>query len=138
MAAKIGLGIVVAYESATPGTYTAVGEVYDVTPPEKTMETVDATNHSHTDGVRRKIAGLIDSGTASFQVAFDPALTVYAAINTILDARAVKNWKFTYPGGANTILPALVVGLGREVPLDDKMVITVSLEGAAPSTEAAS
>ena len=60
MAKKVGLGIILAYESTTPGTFTAVGELYDFSPYEISADTVDVTDHSNTDGIRRKIAALID------------------------------------------------------------------------------
>jgi hypothetical protein len=58
MAKKIGLGVAVAYESTTPGTFTTVGEVYDVTLNEVTTDTVDVTDHSATDRIKRFIAAL--------------------------------------------------------------------------------
>ena len=138
MAAKIGLGMVLAYESSTPGTYTAVGGLYDVTANELSMDTVDVTNHGHSDGYRRFIGALIDGGEVSGTLEFDPALTVYGALKTIMETRAAKNWKVTYPGGANTIVSALLTNMGRETPLDDKMTLPITLKVSGPSTEAAS
>jgi hypothetical protein len=139
MAAKIGLGTVVAYESSTPGTYTTVGEIFEFSGTSLSMDTVDATDFSHTDGHRRFIAGLIDAGEVTFTLHFDPALTVYGAIDTIFKARTAKNWKFTYAGSTvNTIVSALVTGLGRAVPMDEKMTMEVTLKLSGTLTEAAS
>jgi hypothetical protein len=139
MAAKIGLGTVVAYESTTSGTYTTVGEIFEFSGTSLSMDTVDATDFSHTDGHRRFIAGLIDAGEVTFTLHFDPALTVYGAIDTIFKARTAKNWKFTYAGSTvNTIVSALVTGLGRAVPMDEKMTMEVTLKLSGTLTEAAS
>ena len=139
MAAKIGLGTVVAYESVTPGTYTTVGEVFDFSGTSTSMDTVDATDFSHTDGHRRFLAGLIDAGEITFTLNFDPALTVYGTIDTFYKARTAKNWKFSYAGSTvNTIVSALVTGIGRAVPMDDKMTMEVSLKVSGVMTEAAS
>jgi hypothetical protein len=139
MAAKIGLGTIVAYESVTPGTYTTVGEVFDFSGTSSSMDTVDSTDFSNTDGHRRFIAGLIDAGEITFTLNYDPALTVYGAIDTLYKARTHKNWKFTYAGSTvNTIVSALITGLGRAVPMDDKMSMEVSLKISGLMTEAAS
>jgi hypothetical protein len=138
MADKIGLGLIVAYESATPGTYTAVGDVREFDAHTITVDTVDVTNFGHTDGFRRFIAALADAGEVSFTISYDPALTVYTALQTIATARALKNWKFTYLGGANTIVSAILTSLGRAVPLDDSMTVEVTLKVSGAPTEAAS
>lgn len=140
MAAKIGLGTTVGYET-TPGsgTYTTVGEVFEFSPPASSMDTVDATDFSHTDGHRRFIAGLIDAGEVTFTLHYDPALTVYGAIDTIYKARVPRKWKFIYAGSTvNTVIDALVTGLGRAVPMDDKMTMEVTLKVSGTMTEAAS
>lgn len=138
MAAKIGLGMALAYESVTPGTFTPLGELYDVTPNEITVETTDVTNHSHTDGYRRFLATLISGGEISGVLAYDPALTVYTALKTIAEARAIKNWRITYPGGANTTVAAILTSVGRTTPMDDRMECPISLLISGPATEAAS
>jgi hypothetical protein len=139
MAAKIGLGTTVAYESATPGTYTPIGETFEFEPPTLSMDTIDSTDFSHTDGYRRFIGGLIDGGEITFTLNFDPAGTVYGALETILETRAVKNWKFAYAGSTvNTIVSALITSLGRVVPMDDKMSMPVTLKVSGLLTEAAS
>jgi hypothetical protein len=139
MAAKIGLGTTVAYESATPGTYTSVGEVFEFEPPTLTMDTVESSDFSHTDGYRRYIGGLIDGGEITFTLNFDPAGTIYGTLETLMETRAVKNWKFVYAGSTvNTIASALVTSMGRAVPRDDRMTMSVTLKVAAGLTEAAS
>ncbi len=140
MAAKIGLGTTVGYET-TPasGTYTTVGEVIEFSPPSSSMDTVDATDFSHVDGHRRFIAGLIDAGEVSFTLHYDPALTVYGALDTIYKARVQRKWRFAYAGSTvNTVIDALVTGLGRAVPMDDKMTMEVTLKVSGLMVEAAS
>lgn len=139
MAAKIGLGTTVAYET-TPGsgTYTVVGEVFEVTIPETSMETVDATDFSHTDAHRRKIAGLIELGEASFTLHYDPALTVFTSLDTFYKSRVSRRWRFAYAGSAvNTIIEAFITGMGREVPMDEKMTLAITLTPSGVMTEAA-
>lgn len=138
MAAKIGLGMTLAYESTTPGVYTTLGELYDVTANEITVETADVTNHSHTDGYRRFIATMIDGGEIAGTLAYDPALTVYGALKTIAESRAAKNWKVTYPGGSNTIASGILTSLGRTTPMDDRMECTIGIKVSGQPAEASS
>jgi hypothetical protein len=138
MAAKIGLGMILAYESVVPGTYTPLGELYDVTPNEITVETTDVTNHSHTDGYRRFIATLISGGEITGVLAYDPALTVYAALKTIAESRAIKKWRITYPGGATTTVDGILTSVGRTTPMDDRMECPIGILISGGTTEAAS
>lgn len=140
MAAKIGLGTTVGYET-TPGsgTYTTVGEVIEFSPPASSMDTVDATDFSHSDGHRRFIAGLIDAGEITVTFNFDPALSVYGAIDTIYKSRVIRKWRFAYAGSTvNTVVDAFVTGLSRAVPMDDKMTMEITLKVSGTMTEAAS
>lgn len=140
MAAKIGLGTTVGYET-TPGggAYTTVGEVFEFSGTSSSMDTVDSTDFSHSDGHRRFIAGLIDAGEITFTMNFDPALTVYAAIDTLYKARVIRKWRFAYAGSTvNTVVDAFVIGLSRAVPMDDKMTMEISLKLSGTMTEAAS
>ena len=140
MASKIGLGTTIGYE-ATPGgaVYTTLGEVFDFSGTSSSLDTVDVTDFSHTDGHRRFIAGLIDAGEITFTLNFDPALTVYGALDTLYKARVERKWKFTYAGSTvNTVVNAICTGLGRAVPIDDRMSVEVSLKVTGTMTEAAS
>jgi hypothetical protein len=56
-----------------------------------------------------------------------------------METRAVKNWKFVYAGSTvNTIASALITSLGRVVPMDDRMTMSVTLKVSGLLTEAAS
>jgi hypothetical protein len=140
MGAKIGLGTTVAYET-TPGsgTYTPIGEVFEFSPPSSSMDTVDSTDFSHSDGHRRFIAGLIDAGEVAFTLNYDPALTVYGALDTIYKARVSRKWRFTYAGSTvNTVIEGFITGLARAVPVDDRMSLEVTLKVSGLLAEAAS
>ncbi len=140
MAGKIGLGTTVGYET-TPGggTYTTLGEVFDFSGTSSSMDTVDVTDFSHSDGHRRFIPGLIDPGEVSFTLNFDPALTVYGTLDTMYKARVPRKWRFAYAGSTvNTVVDAIVTGLGRAIPMDDKMALEVTLKITGLMTEAAS
>jgi hypothetical protein len=74
----------------------------------------------------------------TFTLNFDPALAVYGAIDTIYKARTQRKWRFAYAGSTvNTVIDGFVTGLGRAVPMDDKMTMGITLKASGTMTEAA-
>lgn len=138
MAADIGLGVTIGIESATPGTYTTLGAVFAISEPSASMDTIDVTEMSHTDGARRFIGGLIDEGEATFSVHYDPEQTSYTTLRTQFLTRAAKNYKITHVGGATRVFSALITGVSKETPLDDKMTCEFTLKVSGLVTEAVS
>lgn len=138
MPADIGLGITIAFESATPGTFTVIGSVNAIQEPGLSVDSIDVTEFGHTNAFRRFIAGLIDAGEASFSLHYDPEVTQYGDIYTLGAARTVKNWKITHVGGATRTFSAFITGLTPATPLDDKMTCDITLKVSGAPTVAAS
>lgn len=138
MATDIGLGITIAYESATPGTFTTVGAVTEITEPSISVDSIDATEYGHTNAFRRFIPGLIDAGEPTFTVHYDPEATQYGDLYTLASGRTVKNWKITHVGGATRTFSAFITGLTPATPMDDKMTCAFTLKVSGAPTVAAS
>lgn len=100
-----------------------VGEVVDLSPPNKSKDAVDATNHDSEDAYREFIAGLKDGGEIQItfnrvgddvgQTACDAALEYMGKVWVFIDLpfATVKRWA----------IRVIVTGVEDEVPLDDKM-----------------
>lgn len=56
-------------------TWTTIAGVRDITGPSSSLNTVDASAHDSTSGVKEFVAGMLDSGEISFELAFDPEET---------------------------------------------------------------
>lgn len=135
MAHKLGLGMTIAYDVS--GSYTTVGEVIDIQMPGLSIDTVDATDHSHTDGIRRKIAGLGEWGEATFTIAYDPALAVYGTLATFAESRGSRLWRIQHAGtptGSTTTFGAIITNIQPETPLDDRMTCQITLTPTATQT----
>jgi predicted secreted protein len=132
-AAAIGYSTTFAIESATPGTYTTLGEVADVTPPSLTRETDDATHMGSANRVREYIAGLRDSGEASVVLNYVPGGAAWDLLKAAYDSDAPVNYKITFPNAATVTFPALITELAPTTPMTGKMSLAAKfkLSGAA-------
>lgn len=106
---------------------TKIAEVFDVTPGAATSDRVDAT-HMESPGRRREyVAGLIDSGEASFGMNFVPGSASDALIRGHMTSGDVLPHKIEFPNGVTVTYDASVTGYERAVPVDDRMTATVTV-----------
>lgn len=113
-------------------------QVLDVTPPEVSRESVD-TSHMGTAapaagsfGNRTFIFGkLVDGGELSFEIHFDPddvppihELAEQIKITFPVPAGLTNGAEWEFPGAMTSYAPA--------VPLDDKMVASITVKVAGP------
>lgn len=130
------LGTIFAIESVTPGTYTTLADIMSIQEPEASMGTWDDTLLSHTDGIKRRGAGLIEYGPASITISYDGESTTYTTITTQFLTRTSKNYKITLPGSSTRIFGAFITNISKETPIDDKMSCTIEFTPAGAVTEA--
>lgn len=107
-----------------------IGEVFNITPPGGTADRVDAT-HMKSPGRRREyIAGLIDSGEASFEINFVPGSETDQFIRRLLTSGEIVEHQIEFPNGVTVTYDASITGYEKTVPLDDRMTATITV---APS-----
>jgi hypothetical protein len=123
--AAIGNGSEFQIESATPGTFTTIAEVTDITPPNETVNAI--TYGSLSSEYVQSIAGLIDPGETSFEMSFLPGSTSETQILAALRGRMAKNFRIVFPNLATWTFPGLVTGYEPAVPSDDRMTATVTI-----------
>jgi predicted secreted protein len=93
-------GIVFSLTSANGGTFYDMGEVLSVTPPTRTMGTIDITNHGTTDYFREFLPGMIDPGTVTFTANYVSSSSwANELITDIMAARSLINWKIELSTG---------------------------------------
>jgi len=131
----IGYATTLELENAdSPGDYTQLGEVTNVTPPSDTIDQIDAT-HMQSPGRRREfISGLIDGGEGSFDLNYVPGSTTDDLINAWISSGDTRNLKITYPNHVTETFPAIPTGYTRNVPVDDKMSSTLTAKKAGDTT----
>ncbi|MDE3797596.1 phage tail protein [Sinorhizobium meliloti] len=132
--AKIGYGTIYEVWDATPSPagFVEIAEVFSVTPGAATADRIDAT-HMQSPGRRREyIAGLIDSGEASFEINWVPGSASDLLLRELFESGAVVEHRITFPGAARVTYEASIIGFEKSVPVDDRMTatITVAVSGA--------
>ncbi len=81
-------------------TFTAVGQVVEVTPPTVTRGTTPVPAHDDTGGIPKFADALYDGGQVQFRVKHDPALATHDAATGIREAindGATRDWRIILP-----------------------------------------
>jgi hypothetical protein len=137
--AEIGLGATFSYET-TPGggSYTALGDVFSITPPDIKVDTTDITDYSHTDGFRRHLATMLDGGEGTVEFYYDPESAVPAAVKALATTKTARLYKIVFAGGGNKIFSGIVTGISWTTPLDDVCTCALTIKQTGTSTDAVS
>lgn len=110
-AAMIGYGTTVHVEtSAGSGTYTKLGEVTSVTPPNESVDEVEVTHMESPNRYKEYVQGLIDPGDISVEINYIPGDATDDFIVAWRTSGETRNMKFTYPNAAGVTFPAFVKG----------------------------
>lgn len=115
------------YAIYSGGSFVDIGEVINVTPGESQAEQVDATHYQSPGRRREKIAGLIDSGSASFEINWIPGNSTDELIRSFLASGERVNHRITFPNAITLIYTAAVTGYSKAIPIDDRMTATITV-----------
>jgi hypothetical protein len=137
--ASIGYGSFFHISRDSEVTWLALAEVFDITPPNDTVDEVDATHMQSPNRTREFTPGLIDPGEASFEMNFVPGSASDLLIAEIKAGGERVKCRVTYPNGVTWKFSGWVSGYEPAVPTDDKMTATVTwrVTGPTVSTPAA-
>lgn len=117
-------------ETDSPGQYTSLDEVFNITPPTMTVDQVDVT-HMQSPGRRREfIDGLIDPGECSFEMNYIPGsasdIILLGILDTPVGQDRSRTCRIIYPNGVKDTFEANLMNYEPGVPTDDKMTATVT------------
>jgi len=133
-----GFGTIVEYLSTAPSTYSPIGELVGVTPPQKSRETIDATHMASPDGYREFISSLRDGGEAT--LTFNYTEAGYQVLEDMFDDDDPATYRITLTDGATIGFSGLVTDQPiDDVAIDDKvgMSATIKVTGKVTFTPAA-
>lgn len=134
--ASIGNGSQFQIESSTaPGTYTAISEVFDITPPNETTDVIDASHLGSPD--REFIMGMTDPGETSFEMNFVPGSASEGLLLAAKAKRAPSNYRIVFPNDQTWTFAGLLTGYEPAMPNDDKMTCTVTIKLTGSTVRAA-
>lgn len=132
-----GFGTLVEYLSTAPSTYSEIGELVAVTPPQRSRETIDATHHASPDGYREHISSLRDGGEAT--LTFNYTSDGYAVLQELFEDDEKAQFRITLTDGAILVFKGYVTETPiDDIPIDDKvgMSATIKVTGKPVFTEA--
>jgi predicted secreted protein len=137
--AKIGYGNLfqILDTTASPDTWTTVGEVVNITPPSFARDAQDATHTESTEGWREFIPGLKDAGEISAELNLVPDSNTMDLILATFDSDALQQVRILFKDGVQTgptptcsrfTCTGIITGFPLEAPMDDKMSATVTVK----------
>ncbi|WP_421505504.1 MULTISPECIES: phage tail tube protein [Brucella] len=131
--ASIGYGSFFDISRDNEASWITVGEIIDITPPNDTVDEIDATHMQSPNRTREFVPGLIDPGEASFEQNFIPGSPSDLLISEIKTAGERVRCRITFPNGVTWKFSGWISGYEPAVPTDDKMTATVTWRVTGPT-----
>lgn len=120
--------------SLTTPALVEIAEVTSVTPGAAQADRIDAT-HMKSPGRRREyIAGLIDSGEASFEINWVPGSATDELLRGLMNSGAVIEHEIEFPNGVTVSFDAAITGYEKSIPVDDRMTATITVAVSGDET----
>lgn len=117
--------------AASPGTFTTIGELLDVTPPELMRNSFDAT--AQADNIDGFVMGVLRRGELTFSINFLPANATHDQLTGLyasIIAKTKDGFKVTYPDATTWVVSGFVSKISPKDPLDNVRTADV---GVRPS-----
>jgi hypothetical protein len=133
-AAKTGLGLIFGIGNGVDGgstTYAKIGEILNLSPPEISRETHDASHLESPDNFREHIGGMLDTGSATVSFNYVPSASdvVYTA------ALAEKgDFEIIFPGGVKMQFMGVVTNWKPGEGTSGVMVGEITIKGTGKPT----
>lgn len=106
--------------------FTALSEVIEVGPPSLSRASVDATHHGSAERYQDFIPGLRDPGEVPLMLNYTN--TAYVTLLAKYNTDTVTNYRVAGPNGAIWQFAGFITSLESEIPIDDKMAISVTFK----------
>jgi predicted secreted protein len=120
-------------QTPTPS-YVDIAEVISITPGDATADRVEAT-HMNSPGKRREyIAGMIDSGEATFEINWVPGSATDVFLRDLFTSGATRSHRIEFPNGVTVTFNASIIGFSKAVPIDDRMTATITVAVSGEET----
>lgn len=121
-------GTIIAYETATPGTYTPIAEIRSFTGPGGAATVIDATTLSSTG--KEKVLGLLDEGTLGLELNFVPGDPGQIQLRADRAAQTRRGYRITFSDAndSTATFQALVSSYTVSGGVDALTTLAVNLE----------
>jgi len=130
-----GPGFLLQVASSGGGPYTTIEEEKQISGPEQVLATVDVTNQSSPNFYREWIPTLIDGGSVTFPVNYNPSNTEQQQALTILQSRALTYFQLVVGTTGEAFRWAgYFVKFGSTWPFDNVAAVDVEIKITGPVT----
>lgn len=129
--AVLGYGTIYEIASNAGGTtWTKIGEVLSVTPPDAQTDEVETTHMESPGRTREFIAGLINLDDVSFDINWIPDDATDKLIQGLRASGEKRQHRITWPNGVKWTYLAFLKGFAPSVSVDDRLTATVTAKVA--------
>lgn len=115
-------------DSSSPGVYTQLQEVIEVTPPNAQVDDVEATHFTSPNRTREYIAGLIEGGEAAVGMNRIPGSATEILLLGLQTSATVVAVRIVWPNGTIWEFSGHVKGYETSSPIDDRMTATCTFK----------
>lgn len=127
MAKRIGYGVTL--ETTTSTGTMSIAYIRSISGPNSDINDVDTTTLDTTGGCRTFIAGLIDAGEVTCELAYDPSVESHKTLGTRFKARTAHTYTITDPSTTSgSAFTGYIKSMSREIPLDDMITCSVGFK----------
>jgi len=109
------------------GNYTTIPECMNIKGPALVLDTVDVTNHDSPSGAKEFIGGLLDGGTVTADINFQPSNAVHKQLYGDMFNRVKRNFKLVYPDTSTDTFVALVTKFDPSASEKDRLLTALEL-----------
>ncbi len=109
----------------SPG-YTCLAQIENATPPKKTRDDVEISNHDSANRKKEFIPGWLDASAPTFTFIYLAPDAL--AVDAIVEAGTFYSWIFTYPDGHYETFRGYLKEAGMATPLKDKITRDVTIK----------
>lgn len=113
---------------ASPGTWTFLQEVIEVTPPNAQVDDVEATHFLSDNRTREYISGLIEGGEASVGMNRIPGSATEILLMGLQSSGTKVQVLITWPNNTTWMFLGHVKGYETTSPIDDRMTATATFK----------
>ena len=137
---RIGMGTLLSYSNGLlPEVFTLLAERVSIKGPGFSRDSLDATHMDSPNNWREFIAGLKDGGEVTIESNYVPTDATQNATTgalALFNSGVTRNWKLVMPVSpiVTWILPAFLTNFEPDIPLDDKMMLSLTLKVAGEPT----
>jgi predicted secreted protein len=127
--ADIGYDTRFAIEDAVgSGVYVELLEVFEVTPPEISVDQVEVTHFKSPGRAKEFVPALSDNGTAQAQMNYLPNSVTDQRLRELQVNGDVLSMRITFPNGATVTFPGSVESYNQNIPVNDRMTATAGFK----------